>query len=104
MYASEAEQTWKVLAPGLTVVAMANDGSQTVDHVLEDAERLLKTPMVEADCARRGVNTSLALLAIQGLRAYLAGDRVRSADDLATVAEEIRARHESATARRGESS
>jgi hypothetical protein len=83
---------------------MAKDGSQTVDHVLEDAERLLKTPAVDADCARRGVNTSLALLAIQGLRAYLAGDHVASADDLGTVAEEIRARREAAAARRGEMS
>ena len=83
---------------------MARDGAQAIDRVLDDAERLLKTPALEADCARRGVNTSLALLAIQGVRAYLMGQFLRGADDLATVAEEIRARYEGGAARRGEAS
>lgn len=44
------------------------------------------------DFGRHGVNTSLALLAVQGLIGYFEGDKVRAADDLGTVADEIRAR------------
>jgi hypothetical protein len=82
----------------------SHDGTQVLDRLLDDAEAILKTPTAANDFARRRINTSLALLAVQGIRSYLAGDHVRSAEDLATVAEEIRARHEGAESRRGETS
>jgi hypothetical protein len=61
-------------------------------QLLEDVEALLKEPRLALDFSRQGVNTSLALLAVQGVIGYLHGDRVRAADDLGTVADEIRAR------------
>ena len=46
------------------------------------------------DFGRRGINTSLALLAVQGIVAYLEGNKRRASEDLGTVADEIRARLE----------
>jgi hypothetical protein len=40
------------------------------------------------------VNTSIALLAAQGLQAYVRGNKAQAADDLATAAEELGARLE----------
>jgi hypothetical protein len=60
--------------------------------MLEEVEALLKDPHLGIDFTRQGVNTSIALLAVQGLMAYLEGNKVRAADDLSTAAEEIRAR------------
>lgn len=61
-------------------------------EVLTDLETLLKNGEVGADLAARGVNTSLALVAVDGLRAYFDGDKVKAHEDLGTVAEEIRGR------------
>jgi hypothetical protein len=62
--------------------------------MLEEVEALLKDARLSLDFGRRGVNTSLALLGVQGLMAYLRGEKIRAADDLSTVADEIRARLE----------
>lgn len=67
-------------------------------------EALLKTPDVATTLATRGVNTSLALVALDGVQAYLEGNKVRAIDDLGTVVDEIRARHEGAAARERERS
>jgi hypothetical protein len=53
---------------------------------------VLKSPDVVGALADRGVNASLALLAIDGLQAYLTGDKRQAADDLKTVGEEIEGR------------
>lgn len=68
------------------------DGRAAATALLEEVEALLKDPHLALDFGRRGVNTSLALLGVQGVIAYLDGNKVRAADDLGTVAEEIRAR------------
>jgi hypothetical protein len=72
---------------------MTNDDSQSrLETLLDEIETLLKTPQVEMTLGARGVNSSLALLAVQGVRAYLAGNKSQSAEDLKTVAEEIQHR------------
>jgi hypothetical protein len=63
-----------------------------LEDVFEDLVTLLKNPEAGAELAARGVNTSLALVAAEGLRAYVDGDKARAAEDFATVAEEIAAR------------
>jgi hypothetical protein len=80
-------------------VSQQQDSPAAAIQLLQDIEALLKDPHLALDFGRRGVNTSLVLLAVQGLIAYLHGDKVRAADDLGTVAEEIRARFESGPGR-----
>jgi len=63
-----------------------------IARLLREVESLLKHPSVSLELARGGVNTSIALLGVQGLTAYVEGNRVRARDDFTTVAEEIRAR------------
>jgi len=63
-----------------------------IDDLFDELDGLLKNVDVESDLATRGVNVSLAIVAADGLRAYLHGDKARAADDLGTVAEEILAR------------
>lgn len=60
--------------------------------LLEQAEMLLKEATLGLEFGRLGVNTSLALTAVQGLIAYLEGNKLRAAEDLSTAAEEIYAR------------
>jgi hypothetical protein len=60
--------------------------------VFSELDTLLKDPTIGAELAQLGINTSLALLASQGLAAYLRGDKPEAAEDLATAAEEIRVR------------
>lgn len=66
-------------------------------HAFSELERLLKDPEVGAALADKTVNISLALVACDGLRAYLEGRHARAAEDLATAAEEIAARHRRAS-------
>jgi hypothetical protein len=66
----------------------------SVLKLLAEAEILLKVPATGSDLARHGINPSIALLALQGLVAYLEGDKLRGLDDLSTAADEIRARLE----------
>lgn len=63
-----------------------------LDEVLEDLVTLLKNPDVGAALASRGVNVSLAIVGAEGVAAYVNGEKSRAADDLGTVAEEIKAR------------
>jgi hypothetical protein len=63
-------------------------------RLLAEVESLLKHPSVSVELAHRGVNGSIAILAIQALTEYMDGNRVRAQDDFATVADEIRARLE----------
>ena len=63
-----------------------------LDDVFDDLDMLLKNPDVAAVLAERGVNTSLAMLAADGLRAYLRGDKARAAEDFADFADEVKNR------------
>ena len=76
---------------------VAVDPHRELDAVLDDLEALLKNGEVIGALTNRGINGSLALVAAGGLRAYLDGKKAEAADDLATAAEEIRARLQSAT-------
>jgi hypothetical protein len=70
-----------------------SDGTTlALKKLLAEVEGLLKSSTVGAELARRGVNTSIALLAVQGVSAYLEGQKRQAADDLASAAEEIQAR------------
>lgn len=59
---------------------------------LGELDQLLKNPECGAELADRGINISLALVIVDGLRAYLKGEKAAAAEDLATAAEEIAAR------------
>lgn len=59
-------------------------------RLFSELEWLLKDGSVVAALTARGINASIALFAIEGLRAYLVDDdKVQAAQDFATVAEEI---------------
>lgn len=73
-------------------MATSDGTATTVKKLLTEIEGLLKGPTVGAELARRGVNSSIALLAVQGVVAYLEGHKRQAADDLASAAEEIQAR------------
>jgi hypothetical protein len=63
-----------------------------LDDVFEDLDSLLKNPEVSAELIAKGVNTSLAIVAAEALKAYLSGDKPRAAEDFEMVAEEISTR------------
>ena len=60
--------------------------------VLDDLEALLKNGDVVGKLTEKGVNSSIALVAMTGLRAYLEGRKAEAAEDLGTAAEEVRGR------------
>lgn len=63
-----------------------------LDAVLDDLDSLLKNGEVIGALTTRGINASIALVAVTGLRAYLKGQKADAAEDLGTAAEEIRGR------------
>ena len=81
------EWSWRpppnLQAAGLFVVSLA------AVIVLVSAFRNLVTLTVVVTLTDRGVNASLALVAMDGIDAYLRGDKLDAAEDLRTVAEEI---------------
>lgn len=72
--------------------AEASIALRELDEVLEDLETLLKNNHLGSALTERGVNTSLALTALYGLRAYLHGDKMGAIEDLGTALEEISSR------------
>lgn len=68
------------------------DPTRELEELLDELQVLIKNPDVVSALADRGVNASLALVALDGLGAYLVGDKAQAADDLKTVAEEIEGR------------
>jgi hypothetical protein len=65
------------------------DPGSEIAAVFDDLETLLKNGDVISALTSRGINASIALLAADALRAYLAGRKAEAAEDFATVAEEI---------------
>ncbi len=63
-----------------------------IDDLFDELDMLLKNAEVGAVLADNGVNVSLAIVAADGLRAYLHGDKARAAEELSTAAEEIASR------------
>ena len=68
-----------------------NAGAELAE-LLDELDTVLKRPEIDAHLTARGINTSLALLVADGLKAYLEGRKKDAADDLGTAAEEIAAR------------
>lgn len=68
------------------------DPGPEIAAVFDDLEALLKNGDVISALTSRGINASIALLAVHALRAYLADRKADAAEDFATVAEEIRGR------------
>jgi hypothetical protein len=60
-----------------------------VDDLFDELDALLKNPDVQAVLADRRVNASIAMLAADGLRAYLRGEKEAAIEDLSIAAEEI---------------
>jgi hypothetical protein len=75
-------------------MAEHHGSAATTLRLLREIESLMKHPSVAVELGQRGVNSSIAILAVQGLSAYVEGQRARALDDFATVADEIRARLE----------
>jgi hypothetical protein len=65
---------------------------EEIESVFEDLETLLKNPDVISALADKNVNTSLAMLAMDGLHAYLKGEKAKAVEDLTHFAEEVAAR------------
>lgn len=80
---------------------MSNRTDLVLNELFDELEQMLKEPTALAELTERGVNASIALVAVQGLRAYLKGEKSQAADDLGTAADEIRMRWEDASSRRG---
>ncbi len=60
-----------------------------VDGLFDELDDLLKNEDVQHTLGELKVNSSIALLAADGLRAYLKGDKETAMEDLSTAAEEI---------------
>ena len=71
---------------------VAVDPRAEIDAVMDDLESLLKNGEVIGALTARGINASIALVAVSGLRAYLQGNKAEAAEDLGTAAEEIQDR------------
>jgi hypothetical protein len=69
--------------------SMRVDPTAEIADVMDDLEGLLKNGDVIAALTDKGVNASLALLAVDALRSYLAGEKAQAADDFGAVADEI---------------
>ncbi len=63
-----------------------------IDDLFDEIDALLKNRDVGIELAEKGVNISLAIVAADGLRAYLHGDKAKAAEELSTAAEEIATR------------
>lgn len=63
-----------------------------IDDVFAELETLLKNPEVGTALAGKGVNASLAMLAMNRLAAYLRGDKAKAVSELTDFVDEVRAR------------
>ena len=63
-----------------------------IDDLFDEFDALLKNRDVGIELAEKGVNISLAIVAADGLRAYLHGEKEKAAEELSTAAEEISTR------------
>lgn len=68
------------------------DPTKELTEILGELSQLLKNPDVVGALSERGVNASLALVALEGLGAYLVGDKAQAAEDLKCAGEEIEGR------------
>ncbi len=69
-----------------------SSAEKEIDDVFEELEMLLKNLDVVAALTAKGVNTSLATMAMDGLHEYLRGDRAKAIDEMSQFVEEVTAR------------
>jgi len=74
--------------------------TKEIDGLFDELDDLLKNPEVQMVLTSRKVNSSIALLIADGLRAYLQGEKEKAIEDLSVAAEEIAQRY--AQAAKGE--
>ena len=67
--------------------------SRELDALFDELDDLLKNEDVAHVMSKRRVNTSLAMLVADGLRAYLQGEKEKAIEDLSTAVEEITQRY-----------
>ena len=67
--------------------------TREIDALFDELDDLLKNPDVALVMSKRRVNTSIAMLVADGLRAYLQGDKEGAIEDLSTAVEEITQRY-----------
>lgn len=74
---------------------MASPESVTreIDELFDEIVDLLKNPDVQHVLVERRVNPSIAMVAVDGLRAYLKGDKEGAIEDLSVAVEEITQRY-----------
>jgi flagellar motor protein MotB len=65
---------------------------EEIYDLLDELDECLKNAELDASLTARGINSSLAILVSDALRAYLRGEKAQAAEDLETAAEEIAAR------------
>ena len=99
----EAGQSASESAPWYDAAVDDRTLKAELTDLFRELEEILKRPDTGEILTQAGVNTSIALVAAQGLAAYLTGDKLRAADDLATAAEEIEARLDAARERNSQS-
>jgi hypothetical protein len=71
---------------------MAKAPIDEIDAVFDELDTLLKNVDVGSALTENGVNTSLAMILADGLRAYLHGDKKKALLELGTATDEIAAR------------
>jgi hypothetical protein len=67
-------------------------GGRELEDVFDELDALLKSPDVGVELADRGVNVSLAMTLLEGVRAYLRGEKEQAILELGTATDEIAAR------------
>jgi hypothetical protein len=67
--------------------------TREIDGLFDDLDDLLKNADVAQVLSRRRVNSSIAMLVADGLRAYLQGEKEKAIEDLSTAVEEITQRY-----------
>ncbi len=70
------------------------DPTREIGALFDELSDLVKNGDVIAALSQRGVNASIALTAIEGLRLYLEGKKAEAAEEFAMVADEIKGRLE----------
>jgi hypothetical protein len=64
-----------------------------VDDLFDELDDLLKNEAAAMVFSERRVNSSIAMLVADGLRAYLKGEKEQAIEDLSTAVEEITQRY-----------
>jgi hypothetical protein len=80
-----------LISPGRDVEGLPGAATEFT-RALDELEALLKNGDHIAALTQRGINASIALVAVDGLRNYLSNRKAEAAGDFTTVAEEIRGR------------